>query len=349
MNKGKLFYCFLLILSLSVIPVVGQEVASLEITAVRVDKGADQTQVFLDYTQDLQYEVFLLLNPNRLVLDFHNNAKISSTEPVTVGSHGVKALRCGYPTPDVLRIAIDLEDKVPDYKLNKVDTGLSITFTREAGAAEEKKEEKPIEIKVKPIPQEPTTQISPSDAEKLKEATEILKPDLRPHGLGVTTGYYSFKDENIKSLYGNSTSFFGGEYSLVLPIPVSYIDACLGFSTYSIDGKTTFFEEDIKLQVMTMSLAIRYLGKFGRFSPYIGPGIDYFIYKETYPADFPIESMNGSDIGFHFQAGTYVHVFDFLSVKLHLKYNMFTSETNDVSIDFGGFEYGLGLIFRFGK
>ncbi|MFC2156972.1 AMIN domain-containing protein [Acidobacteriota bacterium] len=349
MNKGKLFYSFLLILSLSVIPVIGQEAASFEITAVRVEKGTDQTQIFLDYTQDLQYEVFLLLNPNRLVLDFHNNTKIASTEPVTVGSHGIKALRCGYPTPDVLRVAIDLEDQVPDYKLNKVDSGLSITFTREVEAAAEKIEEEPVEIKVKPVSQAATTQISTADAEKLKEATEILKPDLRPHGLGIVTGVFSFKDENIKSLYGNSTSFFGGEYSLVLPIPVSYIDACFGFSTYSIDGKTTFFEEDIKLQVMTMSLAIRYLGKFGRFSPYIGPGIDYFIFKETYPADFPIDSMNGTDLGFHFQAGTYVHIFDFVSVKLHLKYNMFTSEANDVPIDFGGFEYGLGLTFRFGK
>ena len=347
MKKGQIFFSFLLILSLTAIPAVGQEAAANTITAVRVDKGTEETTIFLDYSQDLQYEVFLLLNPNRLVLDFHNNTKIASTEPVSVGSHGVMAVRSGYPTPDVLRIAIDLDTQIPEYKINKIDTGLSIVFTSKAAPVEE--EEEPIEIKMKPVPKKPQTQISSADAEKLRQATEILKPDLRSNGLGFVTGFYSFKDENIKSLYGNSTMFYGGEYSLILPIPVTYIDACLGFSTYSIDGKTSYFEEDLKFQAMTLSLAIRYLGKFGRFSPFIGPGIDYFIYKETYPADFPIDSIDGSDIGFHFQAGTYFHIMDFLSVKLHLKYNMFTTEQDSVSLDLGGFEYALGLVFRFGK
>jgi len=84
------------------------------------------------------------------------------------------------------------------------------------------------------------------------------------------------------------------------------------------------------------------------FRPFIGPGIDYIVYKETYPEDFPFESLEGSTVGFHIYAGTYYDFTPSLAAKIGLKYNIANTTKNDIEINLGGVEWTVGLVFRFG-
>jgi outer membrane protein W len=106
-------------------------------------------------------------------------------------------------------------------------------------------------------------------------------------------------------------------------------------------------EEDLKLRITTFSLAIRYLKKYSRFTPFIGAGIDYIVYKETYPEDFIVSSVGGSDLGFHGQIGTYIDALPYLSIKVHIIYRLAETTEDLVTVNLGGIEYGIGLVFRF--
>jgi outer membrane protein W len=165
--------------------------------------------------------------------------------------------------------------------------------------------------------------------------------------LGFSSGFLTLQDDIFQETYGEGGIFFKGEYSFYLPIKIESFDIWTGVTSFQINGETSITEEELKLRITTFSLALRYLKKFSLFTPFIGVGIDYLVYKETYPEDFIVASVGGSDLGFHVQAGTYVDVLPFLSVKVHIKYNLAETTEDLVTVNLGGVEYGIGLMFRF--
>ena len=115
----------------------------------------------------------------------------------------------------------------------------------------------------------------------------------------------------------------------------------------SKSGSTTFLEEEVNLRMLHFSLALRYLHQINRFVPFIGPGIDYINYKESYPEDFPIDSVEGSKLGFHIQAGSYININDFLAARISMKYVFANTTENEAEVSLGGLELGVGFVFRF--
>lgn len=194
------------------------------------------------------------------------------------------------------------------------------------------------------------SQDNPAEEEQdtQEETQEAKSKQEKNAALGLFSGLYFMQDEVFEEIYGKSSFSMGLEYSFLLPVEaIKSLDVYFGFRYLSDKGKTSFLEEEVKLRIVFFSLAVRYLADLDRFHPFIGPGLDYVVYKETYPADFPVESSEGSMLGFHIQGGTYIDIFDSLAGKVYFKYNFAKTTKEDVKVNLGGVEWGVGLVFRF--
>jgi N-acetylmuramoyl-L-alanine amidase len=78
-----------------------------EIAAVRLWDSPEYTRAVFDLSAPIEYQVFALGNPDRLVLDFRG-ARLSGNFESPGGKGAVKGLRSGRPGADRLRIVLDL-------------------------------------------------------------------------------------------------------------------------------------------------------------------------------------------------------------------------------------------------
>ena len=354
--KSRTILSLVLLLGFAAGFLLAQVEGENEIKNLQIKQLEDKLIVLIESEIGILYDSFVLINPNRLVLDFMNIEKTSLEAEYAVNSFGIVKIRTGKSRPSVCRIVFDIEQEFPQYRIDEVENGLEISFwpeiididkkEPEIKEAEEKEtrkksEAEPIKVEKTPIKIEPIVE------RKTERVTKEPKEEKK-FTIGIISGFYFVQDEDFKEIYGGSSFIFGGEYSFVLPIKsIKSLDFLLGFNNMQATGKTTFLEEELKLSMKHFSFAIRYIMNLKRFSPFIGPGIDYITYKETYPEDFPIDSIEGSTLGFHFQVGSYIHITDFLSTKLFFKYNIAKTTRDDIEITLGGYHVGIGLAYRF--
>jgi hypothetical protein len=302
-----------------------------EIKNLQIKQLEDKLIVLIESEIGILYDSFVLYNPNRLVLDFLNVEKISLEPDYDVNSFGIAKIRTGKNRPSVCRIVFDIEQEFPQYRIDEVENGLEISFwpeiididKKEPGIkeAEEKETRKkpeaaPIKVEKTPIEKKPIVE---------REAKRVSKEpkEEKKFTLGIMSGLYLVQDEVFKEVYGNSIPFFGAEYSLSLP--VKGLDIWFGFNYMQDKGKTTFLEEDLTLKMMHFSLSLRYMFYLKILSPFLGAGIDYITY----------------------QGGSYFRITEDLAAKLILKYNFAKETRDDLEIQLGGLQLGVGLIYRF--
>jgi N-acetylmuramoyl-L-alanine amidase len=103
-----LFICLLLINTSSY--------AANIITAARVWPAEEYTRIALESTAPLKYQLIILKNPDRLVLDIEdielNNALKTLSDKILSGDPYIKQVRAANYKPGVVRIAIDLKGEV---------------------------------------------------------------------------------------------------------------------------------------------------------------------------------------------------------------------------------------------
>ena len=337
-------------------PLLAQAGKPKVIKNISIQKLESRLSVFIEFDKGISYGSFTLIGPNRLVIDFMNADEFLPKPSMDVNSFRVIRIRTGKPQPDINRFVFDLEEELPRYEINEVETGLEISFwVIKAEELEElkekikppvkvKKEAKPpekkppkVEEKIPPVKEEPVEEVTEEPWEEMKKEKKF--------SIGVVTGFYFMQDEAFQEIYGKSTFVFGGESSIKLPL--KFLDVWIGFKQMQDSGKTTFMEEDISLRMIDISFSLRCLINLENFTPFLGPGVDYVYYKESYSGDFPLASISDSDFGFHIQGGSYFHLSNFLSTKLYFKYNMINTTIEDLKVNLGGTEWGLGLVFCF--
>jgi N-acetylmuramoyl-L-alanine amidase len=90
--------------------------AANTITAARVWPAEEYTRIALESTSPLKYQLIILKNPDRLVLDIEdielNNALKTLSDKILSGDPYIKQVRAANYKPGVVRIAIDLKGEV---------------------------------------------------------------------------------------------------------------------------------------------------------------------------------------------------------------------------------------------
>ena len=354
--KAKSLLSLMIILVLTVAGLHAQSEQVQSIKTITAEKAAQKLLVKIEFEKGIAYESFTLFNPNRLIIDFMNVSSIESEPVIDVDGFGVSKIRIGYPSSNTSRVVFDFAGDFPFYKIDEVDAGLEVSFWQEAKevkAEEERpavtapKKVKTEESRPMPVKKKPVVTRKKPETKAFQLAEEAAQTD-RAFTVGVLSGLYFMSDDVFQEVYGNSLFFYGLEYSFNLPIKsVNSLNIWMGFKNMSKSGSTTFLEEEVNLRMLHFSLALRYLFPAGRFVPFIGPGIEYINYKESYPDDFPIDAVEGSKLGFHIQGGSYFNINDFLAAKLYLKYVIANTTENEVEVSLGGLELGISFVYRF--
>jgi hypothetical protein len=176
-----------------------------------------------------------------------------------------------------------------------------------------------------------------------------LLPDEEKYiTIGLLGGYYFLQDEVFQELYGKGAPFFGAEMTLRFPIRDPHgLDIAAGARTLSKKGVTSYTDEDLKLRLTDYSVSLRYSYDTGRFALFLGPGLEYVSYKETYAETFPLDSSTGGQAGLHISGGGYIHLTYGLSLKGYVKYCLVESEKAGFRVNLGGTEWGVGILYRF--
>lgn len=177
---------------------------------------------------------------------------------------------------------------------------------------------------------------------------KLLPDEERYFTVGLLGGVYFLQDQVFQELYGKSAPFIGAEMTLRFPIREPHgMDIAAGGRMLTKKGLTSYTEEDIRLRLTDLFLSLRYSYDTGRFALFLGPGIEYITYRETYAETFPIDSTQGSQTGLHLTGGGYLHLTSSLSLKGYCKYCLIATDKPGFRINLGGTEWGVGILYRF--
>ena len=330
-----------------------QSTQEAELKSINFEKKGNQIEVKIEYPPSTPYDSFSLMNPNRLVLDFMGIRTISSLPMIAIDQMGIVSIRSALNRPGVARVVFNFAEQTPQYRIEETDSGLIITFWEEERYVAQREPEQVVQETVKP-PVEERVERKPEAKKPTQPRTKetryrenIATSAKKNMALGLSSGYLTIQDDAFAETYGEGGVFFKGEYSVILPVQVDSFDIWTGFTLFQMTGLTSITQEDITLKMTNLSVALRYLPTYGKFTPFAGAGIDYIVYKEILPEEYVIGSVGGSDLGFHVQGGTYFNVLPNLSFKVHIKYLWSKADVDGMEVNLGGVEYGAGLIFRF--
>jgi hypothetical protein len=181
-----------------------------------------------------------------------------------------------------------------------------------------------------------------------REKIKFLPDEEKYIMVGILGGFFFPRDEIFQEIYGNSVPFFGPEMTFRFPIRDPHgLDVAVGGRFLRASGKTSYTDEESKLRLTSLSFSMRYSFETGKFALFVGPGMDYVWFKETYAETFPVDSVQGSEAGFHFTIGGYYHLSPALSLKGYFKYCLVETEKPGFQVNLGGTEWGFGFIYRF--
>lgn len=342
MKKARRLTILIAVIFFSCHFAAAQDVSQTELIKVSFQKSELKAECIIECTKPVAYESFSLMNPNRLVVDLTKIEKVSSSPQIQVNDSGILKITTSMQSADTARIVVYFLGDVLKYEISETDEGINLIFELKEKAAAPVKKITPL------APKKPVTKISeqktPVQIKPKVSADSIRVKDM---SIGVGGGYFCPQDSLLQDLYGKSIVNYRVEMSFVLPFNVNNFDIWTAVSHYRKSGKTSYYEEDIRFSHTMFSIAVRYLRKIDIFTPFAGFGMDYISYKEIFPESFAFPSVGGSKMGYHLQTGIYIHMIPALSGKLMVKYNSAKTVDNNLELNLGGMEYGIGLIFHF--
>ena len=345
-KSSRLFYVVAALLLLS-FSLIAQTTTATELKNIRFLRAGQQAEFIIDCTKPVTHESFTLLNPNRLVVDLTKIETISMATQLVVNDAGIDKIVVGQYNFETARLVFHYTAGILSHRIEETEVGLKVVMIASPSQtpvqAIEIKEIAPAEEKTEPTVTRPTQRVEDKAPARRTNSERELKDMI----LGFGAGMYTYQDEDFQSIYDTNAMTYRAEMAFRLPFSVDSFDLWASMATYSDTGQTTLFAEEVSLGITTFSIGLRYLKKFGNFVPYVGAGVDYVSYKETYPEGFAVPSVGGNEVGFHGQLGVYYHVIENFSVKVGLKYNSVKALENDIEVNLGGIEYGFSLNWHF--
>jgi len=106
---SKLLFLMIAILPLPQLAVAG---AVTDIKDVRLWTAPDHSRLVFDLNRSTSYEVFRLHKPERIVIDMHDARLKASMRALKLPDPVIQKLRHGNPKPGVLRVVLDVKEKV---------------------------------------------------------------------------------------------------------------------------------------------------------------------------------------------------------------------------------------------
>lgn len=158
--------------------------------------------------------------------------------------------------------------------------------------------------------------------------------------IAASGAFFKPSDEMFQEIYGNGFSF-GGEVRIAI---WKGLNLWVSADYFSKDGGLSLTEEKTNLRIIPLCGGIAFHFLKGRFSPYLGLGAGYFLYKET----SDIDTVKKSDVGFIAQAGCLVTITGPLFLDVQGSYSTCKVKPGELEkVDLGGWNARLGIGLQF--
>jgi len=158
---------------------------------------------------------------------------------------------------------------------------------------------------------------------------------------GGAISYYSVADSIYQDTYGSGNLIFDASLSYDL---LSYLEIRGEVGYFKDRGETTLTREEITFSMIPVVIGLRAkLLTTGRFSPYLGAGIDFCSFKES----ARLGDTSDSAVGFHLEAGSYIDLGRSFHLDLNLRYVKADAQPLDETIKLGGWRAGVGVGYSF--
>jgi len=314
---------------------------------VKTDAGLE---ISVRIDGDYLHQASVLSSPNRLVIDIAPAQRVEARPAYEVNASGVTTIRTGQYEPQISRVILDFSGPIPDYDIQKTASGLLIKIGIAAKATE--KIAAPA-VSLKPGRENrPAEEVKPARKEEAGAAEgEAEGPTIAPGfyntTAGIMIGTYKNDSGRFDEVYGSGTSI---QYGINLSRTLLYfrgfqLDVSGEARTISKTGQSTLSGDEAKFSMIPLSLAGRLLFQTKYVIPFIGVGADWFNYSEK----SVLADSSGSASGYHFQAGVFIVIpgRDYLRVKLYYKFTRVTATENEIEVQLGGPEYGIGVSYGF--
>jgi len=162
----------------------------------------------------------------------------------------------------------------------------------------------------------------------------------------IFTGIYNMKDKRFKQIYDGYGFIYGLSFLRKLyNLNRHHFYLSLNIKSYTKKGKSTVTEKDTKLTLRPISLGGAYMFVTKRVIPMAEIGVDYYPYKEK----SILHSTSGTAWGWHLKGGILfpLNILKSLKGKIYFRYSEAKTIENDLEVNLGGIEYGIGMIYEF--
>lgn len=164
----------------------------------------------------------------------------------------------------------------------------------------------------------------------------------RQGSLEFLFGTNSVNDARFAQIYAKNGTIMG----LALTASLFYhLEFYLEAKFFSRTGKLSFTQETTSFALIPFSFGVRYAAPLGIFEPFIGAGLDYFVYYEDNVIGTAVDYTRGG----HALAGVRINFGRNAPIGVvgRLKYTLAKATRGDRTIDLGGLELSGGLSVAF--
>jgi len=158
----------------------------------------------------------------------------------------------------------------------------------------------------------------------------------------MMNGMYPF-DSDFRDVYKSFVIYpeIGAGYILSEKI---YVFGNFGF--YNLEGTTPEWDFTVKMDQKIISAGGGYLKQL---SDKIGASAELGLTYVTYTEELEVMEIENSDncIGFFIGGKGYYSISELLNLVLKVKYSTISEDIEDVSVNFGGLNFGFGLMLTF--
>ena len=162
----------------------------------------------------------------------------------------------------------------------------------------------------------------------------------------LTFGGYEVSDQVYNQIYSGNTLIFGFELSRIFARNGNHnFGVVVGVNYYKDTGSSTLTQEESTFTLIPYYFCVEYLLNQKQVVPFVRVGLNIMNYKEK----SAVHEVSGSSVGPQIALGMYIKIPDLeqLRLKFYFKWMGATAEEEDVSLNIGGIEAGIGISFGF--
>lgn len=288
--------------------------------SISYGKRDDQVKVDIHIDGDFIYNTVELRNYSQLIFDLWPISVLSAESMNNINLSGLKDITVQKTGPKMARIVLEFSGMLPSFKIDRKEDGLSLSFL----SVEER---------------------TRGPAGVVPKKRIVYKP-IENSAVTLAFGAYEVSDQLYSQIYRGNTLMFSFELSRIFARSDNHhFGVVLGASYYKDTGKSTFTKEETTFRLIPYYICVEYLLNQDEVIPFLRVGLNIMSYKEK----SEVHEVSGSSVGPQIALGLYIKIpeLEQLRLKFYFKWMGATAKEEDMELNIGGIEAGIGIAFGF--